>query len=559
MAWRKRSVTLKPNMTSNTPFHHVTSGRRFYAGLAGVFGLSGLALLCLVILWQTGLGQSSIFDLFDNHYFRHVVLITVQQALLSVAGATIIGVAGALAFFRRDQFFGRHFFLLCCFSAMIMPTSVAALALLKLWGQSGLIVALFGDNLIPDRLGLWSVILAHVFFNAPLIMRVSLSSLEAISPAQRRQAALLGFSALSYFRILEWPAIAASLASVMGLTFLLCFTSFSLVLLLGGGPSVTTLEVSIYTALRFEFNLPQAASLSVIQLVICAVILLCFRLGRHNNTPPTTTQNRPIMRSDATNKLVLGFDIAVLIVIFMLNILPLILLILSSDFVTGLPILASHRFFSALYHSVTLAFGAAAISLLCAVILAGFSFETTGRGIKYLNYLTEITHSLFLIIPALVLGTSLFILLRAYIDIFSHGYWLILVANALLALPFSYRVIAPALHLHLSQTDRLCAMMHLTGLKRFCFITAPALRHEFSFAFALSAALSFGDLGIITLFGSQEFETLPYMLFQFLNRYGAPEADILALILLASAILIYAVIGRLGALWGRFMSGQSNV
>ena len=69
---------------------------------------------------------------------------------------------------------------------------------------------------------------------------------------------------------------------VAGLVFLLCFTSFSLVLMLGGGPAVTTLEVSIYTALRFDFDMPMAGKLALLQLMICAgvVILLTMLTGR---------------------------------------------------------------------------------------------------------------------------------------------------------------------------------------------------------------------------------------------------------------------------------------
>ena len=77
------------------------------------------------------------------------------------------------------------------------------------------------------------------------------------------------------------------------------------------------------------------------------------------------------------------------------------------------------------------------------------------------------------------------------------------------------------------------------------------MRNEIGFALGLSAALSFGDLGIITLFGSQSFETLPYMLFSFLNRYGAKEADLLALILVLLAIGLYLGAQKAVGYWAR--------
>ena len=81
-------------------------------------------------------------------------------------------------------------------------------------------------------------------------------------------------------------------------------------------------------------------------------------------------------------------------------------------------------------------------------------------------------------------------------------------------------------------------------------VILPSLRREIGFAMGLSAALSFGDLGIITLFGSQDFETLPFMLFQFMNRYGADEADFLALLLLSSAIALYWLFNKMITIWG---------
>ena len=129
-----------------------------------------------------------------------------------------------------------------------------------------------------------------------------------------------------------------------------------------------------------------------------------------------------------------------------------------------------------------------------------------------------------------------------------------MLGNGLLALPFSYRIIVPALLRHLRETDRLCAMLNITGARRIVRVIIPSLHKEIGFALGLSAALSFGDLGIITLFGSQSFETLPYMLFNFLNRYGANEADLLAVILLATAIGLYSLFLKSVSFWGRFIA-----
>ena len=516
-----------------------------------MFALLALGLVCLGVLANFGLSSALLSEMWHDAYLSHVLVITIKQALLSVVFASVLGSLGALAFHRRAAFRGRSWLLLACFSAMIMPTTVAALGLLKLWGQSGLIAQTPLIALIPDRLGLWSVILAHTFFNAPLVMRVCLTALDNMPLSQRRQAALLCLSPWHYFTVMDWPILRSVLPSVMGLVFLLCFTSFSLVLMLGGGPAVTTLEVSIYTSLRFDFDLPKAAFLSFLQLIICALLLRLFGRGTSSPSALQRPRHQTAPRADARFSGVKIADTFMICTIILLNIVPLILLVVQSDMLAGLPLLFEKRLWHALYNSLSLAIGASLLALSVAFLLGFLAHECRLRGQNQLLSLIDVSHSLFLLIPALVLGTALFILLRQFIDVTAYGFWILLLGNGLLALPFCFRIITPALLQHLSETDPLCEMLNISGWQRFQQIIVPSLRHEIGFALGLSAALSFGDLGIITLFGSQSFETLPYMLFHFLNRYGADEADLLALLLLITAIGLYVFFTKMVSLWGR--------
>ena len=161
---------------------------------------------------------------------------------------------------------------------LVIPTTVAASGLLSVWGRNGWAadgMRLIGfDGLGFSIYGLQGLLLGHVFFNAPLMARVFLQALESIPDAHWRQAAHLGMGQGALFRIIEWPAIRAVAPAISAVVFLLCFTSFSLALMLGGGPAASTLEVTIYEAIRFDFDLNRAAVLSLWQLVICAGVLL---------------------------------------------------------------------------------------------------------------------------------------------------------------------------------------------------------------------------------------------------------------------------------------------
>jgi thiamine transport system permease protein len=145
---------------------------------------------------------------------------------------------------------------------------------------------------------------------------------------------------------------------------------------------------------------------------------------------------------------------------------------------------------------------------------------------------------LYLVIPAIVLGTSAFILLRSAGDIFSTAWIVVVAANTLLALPLAIRILETRLTRLFRQQDRLASMLGIDGAIRWRLITLPLLEREIGLMLGLSAALSLGDLGVIALFASQDFQTLPWMLYQAAGRYASDQAAALAFILLGVTIIL---------------------
>ena len=122
--------------------------------------------------------------------------------------------------------------------------------------------------------------LAHVFFNLPLVTRLVLQGWVAIPSEQFRLAAQLGFRPADVFRRIEAPMLRGVLPGAFVLVFLLCMTSFAVALILGGGPRATTVELAIYQAIRFDFDLGRAAWLALIQFGLCgSVAVVALRLA----------------------------------------------------------------------------------------------------------------------------------------------------------------------------------------------------------------------------------------------------------------------------------------
>jgi thiamine transport system permease protein len=137
--------------------------------------------------------------------------------------------------------------------------------------------------------GLTGILIAHVFFNLPLAVRLLLPAWQSIPGESWRLAAQLGMRSSHILLYIEWPVLRQSVPLVAGLVFMLCFTSFAVVLTLGGGPLATTVEVAIYQALRFDFDLPRAGLLALLQLFFCGAIVTVLQLlGRTPDIEPLT-------------------------------------------------------------------------------------------------------------------------------------------------------------------------------------------------------------------------------------------------------------------------------
>jgi thiamine transport system permease protein len=197
---------------------------------------------------------------------RFTLVQAVLSALVSVVAA--IPVARALA---RRRFVGRRLFVALMGAPFILPVIVAVLGLLAIFGRAGWLNAgLEGIGAGTVSIyGLAGIVLAHAFLNLPLAVRLILQAWLSVPSERIRLAASLGFSDADMRRHFERPILRGVLPGAFMIVFLICTTSFAVALILGGGPRATTVELAIYQAFRFEFDLGRAAMLGLIQAAIC--------------------------------------------------------------------------------------------------------------------------------------------------------------------------------------------------------------------------------------------------------------------------------------------------
>ena len=481
--------------------------------------------------------QSSGVAIFTN-YIWHVLRFTLMQATLSTILAAGLAIPVALALARRPRFPGRLWILRLMALPMGLPVLVVSLGLIAVWGRQGIandLLLTLGLREPISIYGVSGILLAHVFFNLPLACRLMVAALERLPGEYWKLATSLGMRPLSVFRFVEWPALRQVLPGIAGLIFMLCATSFTIVLVLGGGPAATTLEVAIYQSLRFDFDPPRAIALSLLQIAVTGLVLAL--LGLVSRTDESgTTLGIASRRFDGRTRAALTWDVIVVTVAVLFLLLPLLAIVASGLQADLGRLLTSSAFVQAATTSAAIAVASAllastiSISIIRGRLVVHDLHATRGAGRRY-GGLLGASSSLVLLVPPIVLGTGWFLLLRPFGNVARFAPILVAIINALMALPFVMRVLEPAMQTHHDRTKHLVAGLGISGFWKLWHIDRPVLLKPILLAFSFAMALSLGDLGAVALFGSNDFVTLPWLLYSRLSSYRTADADGLALIL----------------------------
>lgn len=494
---------------------------------AGLLVLLILGTLAAVATHAGGLSALGPWD-------WRAVWFTLWQAALSATVSAVLAVPVARALARR-RFGGRALLITLLGAPFILPVIVAVMGLVSVFGRNGLVNDLLGAfGLAPLSIYGWQgVILAHVFFNLPLSVRMILHGWQAIPTERFRLAASLGFGPGDIARHLERPMLREVLPGAWLAVFLVCLTSFAVALALGGGPGATTVELAIYQAFRFDFDMGKAATLALAQVGLCVAALALaslvsrpagFGAGLDRDTPLPAPAG---WRRDA--------DAGAILLAAGFLLVPMLAVILQgAPGLAGLPGAVWAAAGRSVVMALISAMAALALALALAQVIAG------GRG------WAELAGMLPLVASPLVLGTGLYLLLRPLVSPTALALPVTVAINAVMALPFALRILIPAARSLQADYGRLADSLGLRGLARLRLLTLPRLARPLGFAGGLSAALAMGDLGVITLFADSRNPTLPLKLYQLMNSYRMGDAAACAVLLMAISFALFWLFDRGG-------------
>lgn len=484
-------------------------------------------------------------EAFSSPRIRHIFWFTIFQALLSTGLTLLIGLPGAFLL-ARFKFRGKSLLQALMGIPFVLPTLVVAAAFNALLGPNGwvnlLLMSTFDLNAPPINFSytLAAILIAHIFYNTTIILRLVGDFWSRLDPDMENAAQVLGANRIKSFLHVTAPLISPAVLASALLVFIFDFTSFGVILVLGG-PHFSTLEVEIYYQTLSFFNLPLAAVLSIVQLVCTLSMTIVYTKLVLRTSKPLNIQPHQITQKRIkhfSRKIVAGIYILFLI---LLMISPLIALATQSitQFNTGQSQNIQNHFTLNHYRNLftnntdsmfyTSPIKAIAISLSYAImtVILGLALGLPAS-LALVRFPNSPLSKLFNPLLMLPLGTSAVTLGFGFIVALNHppldlrtSVWVIPIAHTLVAFPFIIRSLTPSLKSIRPQLHQAAGILGASPFQVFRQIDLPLIARALVVAGIFAFSISLGEFGATTMISRPEYPTVPILIYRFLSRPGA--------------------------------------
>lgn len=491
------------------------------------------------------LDLSGFGEIFTDDYYARLLLFTTGQAALSTLLTVGLALPGAYAF-ARFEFPGKSLLLSVSTLPFVLPTVVVAAAFSALIGERGLMPLNLDDTLTI-------ILIAHVFYNYALALRMISSYWATQSPRIEEAARVLGARGWRLWWEVRLAAIRPAILASSALIFIFCFTSFGVVLILGGA-RFATIEVEIYRQANSLLNLQIAAALSILQLVLMFALMFGYtRLQAQTSgdlQAARTVTRRPRTRRE---RLFVGGNIALMAVLLFA---PLVALVIRSfrsadgwtlNYYAALSTnpRGSVLFvppLEAIANSVGYALLTTLLSLLLGVI-AAYGLARRGR----VSALLDPIYMLPLATSAVTLGLGFIIALDEPPLNLRTSRALIVIAHTLVAMPFVVRSVLPALRGISPNVRGAAAVLGASPLTVLRLIDLPLIGRGLIVGATFAFTVSMGEFGASLFVARPDTPTMPLVIFRLLGQPGAinyGQALAMSVILMGVCAISFVLIER---------------
>ncbi len=520
--------------------------RRLLLWLPAVLFLGVFFFYPIARIVVLGLQGGSLAKLGASSFFisRDAILFTFTQASLSTLLTLVLGLPAAFLF-ARYTYPGKALLRMLTTIPFMLPTVVVASGFNALLGPQGWVnlglMGLFHLSAppIPFVGTLGAILLAHIFYNTTIVIRLVGNALTHLDPHLEQAARSLGAAPPRLLWKVTGPLLRPSILAAALLVFIFDFTSFGVILLLGG-PGFSTLEVEIYLQAVQFFNLPLAAVLSLVQLLCTLVFSVLYSQAvRHSSVTSAPRPAEVNLRRARTRpeKSFVGFLSLLLFVFFVFPLLSLPLRSLTrleadrgqrSSLKTGLTLDYYRQlfinptesiFYVPPFKAIGNSLGYAAITVVLSLVL-GFPAAVALSRPGSLERLLDP----FLMLP---LGASTVTLGLGFIVSFNKPPLALVtlplivpLAHTLVALPFVIRSLQPPLASIPDRLRQAAAMLGASPFKVWLTVDWPIVARSTLAAAVFAFTVSLGEFGASSLVVRPEYPTLPIAIARFLSQPG---------------------------------------
>ena len=540
-------------------------GRR---GTWASLALVPLAFLAVGLFWplaevlRLGLRVDGVWTLdplksvLGDAYVRRLLGFTLEQAFLSTLLSLALGfpLGWLLA---RYQFPGKAALRAFTLVPFVLPPITVALGFFLFFGHAGYLNQFLqwalGLNQPPLRVlyTLWAIVLAHAFYNAPVVARFVQAAWESQDPALVEAARVLGAKPLWAFITVTLPALLPAVVSASALIFMLCTLSFAIPLALGGA-QFATVEVGVYFFARVELDFSRAVALALVVLGLSLTLTYVYlRGGGVFQAAQARERPQPALALFDPTRPARLLWFVYLALAALLFVGPMAA-VMADSFLRRAPDGSSPTLYwyhlaltaspapvlgtsplGAILTSLTVGAASAGLALVLGLVVGAVLRQVRSRALEAL-LMAPVG------VSSVVLGLALLLAFRRppfrYLAV---GPWPLVLAHTLLFYPFVVRAVQP---LWESLDPRLVEAARTLGASRFrAFVSVelPLLRPGILVAGALAFALSLGEMTAAAMLTRPGLNTIPLSIYQYLSarRFGAASAMATLLMVLTALAL----------------------
>lgn len=504
------------------------------------------------------LSLAPIISVFSNPYIHRIMRFTLIQAAISTLASLVVALAGAYLLSTYSFRFKR---LILALSAVpfVIPSILVVLGFVIFFGNNGFLntalMNIFSLSEPPIRI-LYSykaIILAHTFYNFPIIMNLVATYAMHLDRRLEAVSYTLGASKAKTFFSVTLPRLLPAIISASSLVFLFCFSSFAIILVLGGGPRYTTMEVEIYRQARMMGNTGAAAALSLFSIAVTSLLLVAYNRSQRRLSK-SEAYREPLSLEKRPAGLV-GRVLAVLytIISLLFVLAPIISVIVRSVYssstgftlkwyrqLLNLERATSHMgsALTALTNSLLIAL---AVSLLAVILGTGLAASIERR--KRSRDALELLGMLSMTVSSVIIGLGYFLISSRLRGNASLSYTLVVLAHLVIALPFVLRVMLPEYRkIPLSYAHSAWTLGSTPG-HAFFSVELPLLKSAMVSAAIFAFAISMGEFNATLTLSSSTIVTLPIVMYRLIGSYNYQGACALGTILIAVSAVVFIATG----------------